>query len=154
MNYLNAAALRCPIQGRYPTKDEILYPPRPLFRQGLFKAISAWKKVDYKNWSSKDSSAQHAALQRLMWSVCIVYRVKPPLLKDWGIVDAYFPDKKVITTTSQSIISLLHELAHHLFGESEYHACRWSVWLYQLRFTSAMEQLVWKNHTLVKPSSK
>ena len=49
-----------------------------------------------------------------------------------------------------SIISGLHELAHHLYGKSELKACRWSVWLFKICFPQQYKKLKWSNHLLVK----
>ena len=49
-----------------------------------------------------------------------------------------------------SIISSLHELAHHLYGEDELIACKWSINLFRTAFPKSYAKLECENHLLIK----
>lgn len=157
--YLNATPMADPIPGRYPTKEEILKEPRPLFRKPLFNILSGWKDEFYEGWREKEDKDRFYGLQVLVERICReVYNVEPPEVLRHEFDTSYVLPARgyrngIIFICVPSILSTLHELGHHLFGKSEYHACRFSVWLYQLRFPNAMKELVWKDHLLVKHSS-
>jgi len=56
----------------------------------------------------------------------------------------------IIINESLSIISALHEFAHHINGTSETLACRWSVWLFKYTFPKAYSMLKYEGHVLTK----
>lgn len=147
-NYTNAVVLEDPLSGEYPTRSQIMLEPRPFFRFGLFKVVSNWKEWAYPEWSLKDEDLRMENLQGLVQGICKVYEVPVPKVL-FGDTDCYSPLTQEILLTKPSVVTTLHELAHHLFGPSEYHACRFSVWLYKLRFVSAYEKLEWHGHLLV-----
>lgn len=151
MNYLSAGLLPGE-PGIYPTKEEILA-ERPKFRWGVFKAISDWKTAHYRGWAARGDEERFEACQALVNAICSVYGVPKAVISQWDDrVDAYRDG--IITLTKPSIITALHELGHHLFGPSELHACRFSVWIYQLRFSTALTKLVWNGHLLQEPPSQ
>lgn len=137
----------------YPTKKQILKRPRPKFPPGLLSVITFWKRFFYKNWNKETVDNKFALLTTLAVLICDFYQ-KNPVEIIQGRPTRYIAKDNYIILTEPSIISLLHELAHHLFGKSELQACRWSVWLYQLRFRKDYQKLVWQEHMLVKPPSK
>ena len=137
----------------YPTKEEILKDPRPKFKQGLLIAISIWKQNYYKGWSNQNPDKQWESLNILATIICKHYNIKNVILSKKEEIDHYEPKSALITLKCNSILSLLHEIAHHIFGGNELTACRWSVWLYQLRFRRDYEKLIWQGHILVKPGS-
>ena len=135
---------------KYPTKKQILAETRPIFKKGVMIAISLWKSEFYKNWENKNPDFKFIDLEAMAVVICRIYN-KPDvkvLQSDWTM----YKDSQIYLD-SPSIISLFHELAHHLFGHDELTACRWSVWLYQLRFRKDYNKLVWNKHLLVKPLS-
>lgn len=134
----------------YPSREAIMAEPRPRFRWGLFKAISDWKTLHYHQWSRQDAGQRLMRLTALSNAICRVYGVSAPAISEWEDTDRYDPVERVIYLREASIVSLLHELAHHLFGPSEFHACRFSVWIIQMRFKSMMDHLVWQQHLLVR----
>lgn len=83
----------------------------------------------------------NACPERLKHGVCVV-------------VDAdlytYNPSNKTIYLDHHhpSVISTLHELGHHLYGESELLACRFSVWLFKEGFPRDYAKLKWNGHML------
>lgn len=154
-SYTNAivSGLTDPMPGMYPTKDEILTEPRPFFRLGLFNTVTQWKLGYYSfaSWRNQTDAEHLESLTALVKMICEVYNYPAPLMR-LGDSDCYIPGEfegGVIQLTKPSIMTTLHELAHHLFGPSEYHACRFSVWLYKLRFGSAYNKMTWHGHLLV-----
>ena len=138
---------------KYPTKKEILKLPRPIFKRGTLAIISAWKWAFYKGWNEMEMNAKLWHLQCLAEAICGL-EGKPFIVTFNGATNKYHPIGFGIELKEPySVISLLHELAHHLYGSNELTACRWSVWLYQLRFRKDYNKLIWQEHTLVKPSS-
>jgi hypothetical protein len=138
----------------YPTKKQILREPRPKFKWGIMKEISKWKKGFYEDWNGQGEHTQLWALQ-LLAEICCDMEGRPRVLVNKENINRYRKIGWIIElTTPFSIISLLHELAHHLFGPDELTACRWSVWLYQLRFRNDYNNLIWNEHTLMKAPSK
>ena len=136
---------------KYPTKKQILAPPRPKYKKGLMSIISSWKNNFYKNWSTQPMNSKLWNLQILSETICNLEGV-PRVIVFHGDINKYHPVRWGIELTEPySVISLFHELAHHIFGPDELTACRWSVWLYQLRFRNNYNKLIWKKHILVRP---
>ena len=137
----------------YPTKEEILAEPRPTYPKGLMSMISDWKKSFYEGWADLPGEERFSSLQILLLAITEMYH-GPHVILYKGTIDRYLPGSlPIIETSNLSILSALHELGHHLFGPDELQACRWSVWLYQLRFRKDYNNLVWDEHRLVRPSS-
>lgn len=147
VHYLNAGNFDDPI-GRYPTKTEILKDPRPLFRKEVLDAVSLWKINYFKNWHSKPFSEKMTALRALSRVICSSYGMTVAPVQASGVTH-YDRDRGIVCLSTPSVVSLLHELGHHLFGTSEYHACRFSIWLFIVRFKSQVENLQWQEHQLV-----
>ena len=137
---------------KYPTKKQILAEPRPIYPIGLMTRISDWKRRCYRNWPNRID--QRFCQQALVNIITDAYNAQPVYVKE-GEPTRYVVGEfdYFIFVKDGSIISLFHELAHHLFGPDELTACRWSVWLYQLRFRKDYNKLVWNKHLLVKPLS-
>lgn len=148
MNFLAANVLEPSEPNVYPTKEDILA-ERPMFKWGVFKVISEWKLGRYPKWAEQPLEEKRASLYELGVAMSQLYGVKPPLVMiAYALKHSYYQKPGIIWTHNGSIISFLHELGHHLFGPGEIHACRFSVWIYKLRFTSAMKKLVWHGHLL------
>lgn len=139
---------------KYPTKKQILKDPRPWFKLGLMELISEWKIQNYKGWNNQDPGQKWEALNKLSNIICDHHLRGRCTLSEWSDIDHYDESRKMISLSNLSVLSLLHEIAHHLFGRDELTACRWSVWLYQLRFRKDYNNLVWNEHTLMNPNSK
>jgi hypothetical protein len=137
--------------GVYPTKEEILnslYVPTTAELQ----AVSRWTTTYYKGWMNLTESQKFFRLKTLLSELCIAHGVDVPRYQVgwfWG----YFPDSKLISAEvgKPSIISLLHETGHHIFGHSELTACTYSVGIFKQCFPKAYDKLVWKGHLLVRP---
>lgn len=149
MNYLVYRRMEPSAPGVYPTREEILA-ERPMYRWGLFKVLSDWKREFYKHWSNQSDEDKREGLQVLAGMICRLYRAPDTPTIYFGEADGYVFAEGTIWLTKPSIITMLHELGHHLFGQSELHACRFSVWIYQLRFGSAMSKLIWQGHRLIE----
>jgi hypothetical protein len=136
----------------YPTAEEIITDP-PTHKKEIIEAVRVWKKVMWKEAkNSTDPSRRLYALTMLIEKIANLYG-KPVAV---GYVPnrasaCYFPaERTIILNKNLSIITSLHELAHHLFGTSETKACRWSVHLFRKVFPKAYERLEWRGHMLVK----
>jgi hypothetical protein len=135
----------------YPTKKEIMEKEQK-FKPEVIKIVKNWQKVCWKIITPRTPENKFHALSILINDlselynkpVCVEYR---PSLHSC----CYVPNiKTVYINDSASIISLLHEFAHHVFGHSETKACKWSVWLFKKTFPLSFNKLKWKGHMLVK----
>ncbi|MFA6325473.1 MAG: hypothetical protein WCX46_04580 [Candidatus Paceibacterota bacterium] len=135
---------------KYPTKEEILSNP-PILDEKLIEIVKIWKNVEMKNWNKKENWEQFISLEILTEIISALLKKKAPKFLI-GNEYSYTPKHKIITIDidKPSIISILHELGHHLFGNSELEACRWSIWLFKECFPSSYKKLEWKGHLLIK----
>ena len=136
---------------RYPTKEQILEAPhQPTENERT--AIARWKKTYYKDWSNLSTQNKHNRLAVLLAELNIANRGKQINYTIHNDGWQYTPHNKTITGTDNnpSIISALHELGHHLYGDSELDACRYSVGLFKSCFPKSYNKLTWKGHMLVK----
>lgn len=131
----------------YPTKEEILK-EHPNFEGDTIKIILDWKKKHIKNWNKISSKKKIGKLYGLIMKLTN----ETVHIKTKGERYYYNPQTRTIhcDTENPSIISTLHEISHHLNGNSELTACRWSVWLFKICFPVSYEKLEWKNHLLIK----
>ena len=134
----------------YPTKDEILN-AKQNFKKETILIVKLWKAQNYKGWKDKNKKIQIDSLVTLINALCKVYKVKKPKIK---ANDEYMYNTKTKTIyldpENPSIISTLHELAHHMFKADEYKACIWSVWLFKKCFPKSAAKLKWDQHLLIK----
>lgn len=141
----------------YPTKKEILE-KRPDIDPAMIKIVLSWKKKFMKDWKNATNSNKIMMLRALIYALVVCTH---PLLKkpkkeipkvELGPIYCYEKTEKTIYLEGHnpSIISTLHELAHHFFGDSELEACRWSIWLFKECFPTLYNNLTWKGHQLVK----
>lgn len=137
----------------YPTKEEILqalYLPT----QQEIEAIRLWKKSYYKGWAQCSTEEKHDRLEFLLVLLCSIHHKEMCLYEvatenHWSHVSTR-PAIIKAPLNNPSIISLLHELGHHLFGSSELEACRYSVGIFSNCFPKEYAQLTWVGHTLRK----
>lgn len=134
------------IMNRYPTKEEILQEIE--ISPTIIKDLISWKEKWYKQWSSRNNRYKNQAIKVLIRKLS--KKNKPDIAGSDRF--AYLPDFKTILVNTEkiSIISTLHELAHHLFGPEELFACQWSVQLFRICFPKQYQKLEWKGHLLVK----
>ena len=136
----------------YPTREEIL-DGDPKHKASVIKMVKQWKK---ETWWEARKGAQPIKFQALS---DIISNIASEIYKKPVDVEynpetyscAYSPARNVIIINSSlSVISALHELAHHLFGASEKKACIWSVHLFRKTFPTAYSRLEWDGHMMVK----
>jgi len=135
---------------KYPTKEEILE-KEVLFKKDTIASTIEWKKRFFEKGKWKDAN-KNEAIKLLLSSYADIYAM--PVHVDIKNIDPmYDPTTLTIYLNKEkpSILSAMHEFAHHLYGSSELTACRWSVWLFKKTFPKTYESLVWDNHMLRKP---
>jgi hypothetical protein len=137
----------------YPTKEEILREPRPKHRRDVLALVREWKRTDWRKARRSSETMKRIQLTGLICDIARIY--DKPVSVSWNPGSnngCYNPETRIIHLFgTPSIITSLHELAHHLFGRSERQACRWSVWLFRKTFPLAYIVLVWRGHLLVRP---
>lgn len=139
----------------YPTKEQIIGTPHT-HKPEVIKLVKLWKKEVWfplRNQGPSDKD-KFEALKALIQRIAEEAYQKPVEVDyEAEVMSCYYqPDRnRIVINKSLSILSSLHELAHHLFGPSELKACRWSVWLFKKTFKKAYSQLEWRGHMLVKP---
>ena len=134
----------------YPTQEEIMNSPVKHKKETL-KAVKGWRQLVWKEVKNGNPREKFDGLARLINIISMVYN-KPCIVifePDGQIGCRYNPvTKTIVIDRSLSIVSTLHELAHHLFGENEKIACRWSIWLFKKVWPKAFAKLRWEGHLL------
>jgi len=127
---------------KYPTKEEIMKIEQK-FKPEVLTLVKAWKNLQWKQNKNDESIYQLLTLlSQVYW--------KPLCLTNLKTDSHYNPQTRTINLHNTSIITALHEFAHHLFGPSELKACRWSVWLFKKTFPNNFKKLKWDGHMLTK----
>ena len=134
---------------KYPTKEEILKIPVS-FKDKTHEVIKVWSKKYLPEWKVQNTKWKHMALFALIQGLCKAYD-KPCNIQS-GDEYAYGTSNGTlyVDKNKASILSVLHEFGHHLYGPSELSACRWSVQLFKISFPKTYESLVWDGHMLKK----
>jgi len=137
---------------RYPTPQQIMRKPIK-FKPQTIQLTKDWKHHFFtEQWKHLSSTEQFTHIAQLVHALAkVVYR--KPL--SCVITNTAFACYNHITKTIHlgpvpSIISALHELAHHLFGDNELVACRFSIHLFKKCFPKQFNTLEWQGHLLVK----
>lgn len=135
---------------KYPTKEEIMVMPYQLNTE-FVKRLAEWRDNEYKNnWKVSDKDGKGILLARL---INILNSDSANQVKVKYAYQYYYqPETQTIylDCDNPSILSTLHEYAHHILGASELDACRFSVWLFKECFPEAFQKLKWKGHMLIK----
>lgn len=140
---------------KYPTKKEILN-KRPKIDPTIIKIVMIWKEFFFIYWDKKSNQDKLEKLIYLIERINLIQAKSPKKLYILKIELGYFYayNKKLKTIcldrSNPSIISTLHEIGHHLYGNNELKACRWSVWLFKECFPKEYSKLKWKGHLLSK----
>lgn len=135
----------------YPTKEKILASPIKHKRE-IVKTVKSWKTEEWMDARNMSPREKFEVIKSLLNNISLAYE-KPVNVEFVPELPSccYNPQTLTISINGTvSIISSLHELAHHLFGASELKACRWSIWLFKKTFPKAYAKLVWNQHTLVR----
>lgn len=132
----------------YPTKQQIL--ARPVrHRAATVATVRQWKR-DFSG-KRRTRRARRALLHRL------AQQYGRPLTVEFARTfgDHYDPARQTIVLDPDrgSLVTTLHEFAHHLFGRSELTACRWSIWLFRQAFQRSYDRCTFRGHLLVKRSA-
>lgn len=134
----------------YPTKEQILETPHK-HKVEVIQVVKAWKREFYNGrWGNMGAEEKLAALNELANAITPHYEAEPVEVLPYTGGSGEYGDSKIYLS-KPSIVTTLHELAHHMFGPDELKACRWSVWLFIKTFPKAYEKLVWQGHMLVRP---
>jgi hypothetical protein len=132
----------------YPTKKEILKYKIPKKKESLL-TMRIWKKDNIKNWKNKTSQEKIRELNKLINNLNKINQGKNLRISETDEY-CYNTKEKMIfhDTYHPSIVSSLHELAHHLYGPSELIACAWSIQHFLDIFPKQYKKLQWKGHLL------
>lgn len=126
----------------YPTKDFILNNPIK-HKKETIQAIIAWRNLN------KNKPKKYNQIKQLIHILAKVYNKPIQVMFVTNSPSSYYdPNSETIYLVNNSIITALHEFAHHLYGSSESIACRWSIWLFTKAYPEAFQNLVWEGHML------
>ena len=131
----------------YPTKKEILESPFQIDEETL-DVINVWKIQYLKNLKKKTNLKKIIEISSLL----LFLTPRRSVWIELGNTYCYKTTSPTIVLNKHkpSLISALHELGHHLYGDSELEACRFSIWIFKTCFPEFYEKLEWKGHLLVK----
>ena len=139
----------------YPTSKKILS-KKPLINPLVIEIVKSWKSCYLPGWKNQPKEEKLKNIETLLMAICLLTKVKNKdiskvLIKN-GDKYCYYPSKLTIYQDdyNPSIISALHELAHHIFGPNELIACRWSIFLFKSCFPKEYKKLHWQKHMLIK----
>lgn len=134
----------------YPTKKQILKID-PKVSKKIIRVVNIWKDTYFTKWSKLTNNKKADKLNTLILAIALITNKEIPIIKK-GDRYKYNPETKTIYQNPKkpSIISSLHELAHHFYGKSELKACRWSINIFKKCFPKEYKKLEWKGHTLIK----
>lgn len=121
--------------------------------------LKGWAQSSWAHAKDKSAGYQVVVLQELVRLLCRrAHRAHPalefgPMERDGCKKDGSLAGRIILNSSRKtlSIITVLHELGHHFYGESELQACRFSVWLFRAAFPNAYAKLEWEGHTLKRP---
>lgn len=136
----------------YPSKTEILK-KKPKFRKGVLVITKLWKTLSIKQkpWKNTENWIKIEKIRLLIEALTILHRKKLPRII---LNTIYMYDQKNQTIhldrDNPSIISALHETAHHIFGQNEQKATKWSIWIFKICFPIEYSKLKWDKHRLIK----
>ena len=134
----------------YPNKKAILTAPGPPIKQEKI-ILKKWKEIHYKGWSILPEKKKIKAIKILLLTINKIKKGSRLKIKfDKKLANCYTSDNNTIILNKASIITSLHELSHHLFGESEEKACKYSIWIFKEAFPRSFKKLIFKNHLLTK----
>lgn len=144
----------------YPATVAECIRPNIKFIKGVIPALKKFK--DRKAFGTKTNKTRLKYMQILVKDFAEVYNVEPPTVEVEGIdlskkvkdtnddsgSSSYSPATKTITMRGKlSIITVLHEFAHHL-GKNERLAAIWSINLFRKVYPNQFAKLNAVGHTL------
>ena len=124
------------------------------YSKELIKAIKEWKENWYKDWKSLRLDRKNISLYDLIFRICIAMNIKgkkaPTISEGEKYSYWYELEMIMIDRNNPSIISMLHEFAHHLYGHDEIKAQLWASELFKKCFLKDFKKLKWENELLIK----
>jgi len=136
----------------YPkTVQEVLIEGKK-YRPAALRAVRKFAKS--RPWCGTLSERQ-TKLRQLNHDLAVAYGVAEPQLVfgetnrdgDDSGSSCYIPAVGAIIMRGKlSVVTYLHEFAHHLFGKDERKACRWSINLFRRCFPKSWEKLRFEGH--------
>ena len=140
----------------YPTRDQIMDSP-PKHKPEVLRIVKSWKNDEWYMGRRRADRRKFEALALLIDRIAMFYGKPVEISFDgnppyFGRTSgaSFYNDDRIFLAGPPSILTALHELAHHLFGPDELKACRWSVHLFKKIFPKAFARLRWEGHTLVR----
>lgn len=111
------------------------------------RLLEQWENKDHHGWKKLRESIKWVALQDLINIISKENNVVEVTLIVMDTGYALYPDKNIIVGTKgkPSIISVLHELGHHIKGDSELNATRYAIGIFSVCFPEAYAKLKWTN---------
>lgn len=143
---------------KYPSRQEIVDRMETIDVFDGIAPLTLWKDAYYdKKWKELSVPIKVEKLVQLAYR--IYYEILPT--KDVKVLYIKVADRYafhpgtntiIVDKNRASIISLLHEVGHAIFGESELEACAFSIKLFAKVFTKEYAKLEWHGHMLrLKP---
>jgi len=138
----------------YPTKKEILK-KEIKFKIGVIfltkNLKKEWIKLKKQKQTEKEKiEGKKGLLAAYVTTLGMLYDKQVGITFDEKTKSHYNPKTKMINIQNLSIITTMHEFAHHILGSSEKKACIWSVWLFKRTFPRSYKKLKWNKHMLIK----
>lgn len=121
---------------------------RKTFKPGVVRLVKAWKRANRGHLRTRP--AIEALYQNLGEAYEKPVRVAFPAIASAFGGGAYEPSTQTIYLDPNkiSIVTALHEFAHHLHGSSELAAFRWSVGLFARTFRRTFERAEFDGHMM------
>lgn len=118
----------------------------------LVLALRNWRKTKWLPVKATSTELKFKALSQLVATLATI--LDKPIKVEFrpNLPTCCFSPATgtIYINSSLSILSTLHEFSHHLHGESELEACKWSVHLFKAAFPKTFEKLKWDGHMLRK----
>lgn len=137
---------------KYPAFVQEVLVDNKKYRPAALRAVKKFAKS--KPWKGSLSECQ-TKFRRLNRDLAKAYGVKEPQLVFGETVreggdsgtSCYIPGIQAIILRGRlSVVTYLHEFAHHLFGSNERKACRWSINLFRRCFPRSWTKLDFDGH--------
>lgn len=134
----------------YPTSEYIMA-NEVKFKAETIRTVKTWKAEHFRGWRDKSKAEKMIALHLLVDRLGATYNRAVGFDVNFGECDFYHRPTGTIHLSNPSIITALHEFAHHL-GMDEFGACCWSVWLFKKVFPKSFAKLRFApgSHMLVR----
>lgn len=136
----------------YPATVEEVLDLDMKFRRAVLRAVREFAHSKPWQGSHDERQAKFRSLNVSLAEACGVSI--PQLILDGGNDrdsgrSCYIPDLKIIILRGRlSVVTYLHEFAHHLFGPDERMACRWSINLFRRCFPRSFGRCRFEGHVL------